>query len=504
VSTEEETKILKEGLDTDPTLDALGNSAVACVRREQILTKWRAQIKQAVSEGAGYEEYAAVLLSSTAAMTESEKLALKLFDNFKKLDLPCPKTKEVKAKQVSESMVSTSHILDVINVSYLGGDLDEDAGDRFWVPGNAMKTPNKSWQVVLKTGKQLIISETKSLDSKQSYVKQAFSNLNQREKKKIDQKLICQRKLEQADIENTLAMKARKERKEQDCEEFKLLMATIVKAIKLGLDFTFEEFKAMVDRLRKPYKTEMEGHIVTVTENEKSVMMKDSALEVMKTTILGEKHALLDDEETTTNKKTHTSTNNKAAVNTVMGADGITALHNTNGRNSRQNREAHAQKIALLKNETKTIAKTLTMIADRKSRCEAEWEKQRQRQQQQQSTAAAAATAAAVSQQQQQQRQRTNENNNNANVNSGNAEIIRDSEESAAENGSQTSTGIIGTIATQQICTGLNCTETTGKTPAVSNPTTHRAEPTGATVAQPTIVAPCTFTTKPLEVHWEP
>jgi hypothetical protein len=72
---------------------------------------------------------------------------------------------------VRKYIVSTSHILDIINVSYLGGNLDEDAGDRFWVPGNAMKMPNKSWQVVLKTGKQLIISETKLLDSKQWYVK---------------------------------------------------------------------------------------------------------------------------------------------------------------------------------------------------------------------------------------------------------------------------------------------------------------------------------------------
>jgi hypothetical protein len=178
-------------------------------------------------------------------------------------------------------------------------------------------------------------------------------------------------------------MKARKERKEQDCEEFKLLMATIVQAIKLGTDFTFEEFDAMVERHRKPYRTKIEGHIVTVTENDKSVMMKDSALEAIKTTILSEKCALLEDKETTTNKKACTN-NNKAAINTVMAADSITSLHNTNGRNLRQNREARTQKITSLKNETKMITKTLTMIVDRKSRCKAEWENQQQRQQQQQ------------------------------------------------------------------------------------------------------------------------
>jgi hypothetical protein len=37
VFTEEETTFLKEGLDMDPTLDALGNG----VRKEQILAMWR-------------------------------------------------------------------------------------------------------------------------------------------------------------------------------------------------------------------------------------------------------------------------------------------------------------------------------------------------------------------------------------------------------------------------------------------------------------------------------
>jgi hypothetical protein len=160
--------------------------------------------------------------------------------------------------------------------------------------------------------------------------------------------LIRQRKLEQTEKEDNLAMRARQERKEQDREEFKMMMATILASFKLGCAFTFKEFSAMVEQMRAPYQTEIEDHMVTVTENEKTVMMKESALQAIKTTILCEKRASAEEEETTTNKKA--CTNNNAAVNTVlMGADGITALHNTNGRNSRQNKEAHAQKIASLK-----------------------------------------------------------------------------------------------------------------------------------------------------------
>jgi hypothetical protein len=74
-------------------------------------------------EGANYKEYAPALSPSTAAMTKSDKLALKFFDFelvdvLKKLALHVPKTKqEEKAKQVSESLVSLSHISDVINAS---------------------------------------------------------------------------------------------------------------------------------------------------------------------------------------------------------------------------------------------------------------------------------------------------------------------------------------------------------------------------------------------------
>ena len=51
--------------------------------------------------------------------------------------------------------------------------------------------------------------------------------MNRLQKKKQDQKSIRQRKLEQAELENTLASKARQERKENDREEFKLLMKMI-------------------------------------------------------------------------------------------------------------------------------------------------------------------------------------------------------------------------------------------------------------------------------------
>ena len=100
VLTDDEWTILKGDQEMDATLLAIGVGAVACVKGEQILGKWRKRIEQAVSEGTDYEEYASVLLPATAATTASEKLTMKLLHfelvDVKKLDLPIPKTKEEK------------------------------------------------------------------------------------------------------------------------------------------------------------------------------------------------------------------------------------------------------------------------------------------------------------------------------------------------------------------------------------------------------------------------
>jgi hypothetical protein len=92
-------------------------------------------------------------------------------------------------------------------------------------------------------------------------------------------------------------------------------------------DFTFQHYSAMIERMGAPFKMEIKGHIVTVTEDEKAVMMKDSMLEVIKTTILGEKHDLEEEQQNNTYKKAHTNT---AAVPTGRGQNGFGATQFTN------------------------------------------------------------------------------------------------------------------------------------------------------------------------------
>jgi hypothetical protein len=199
----------------------------------------------------------AILLPNAVVKTDSAKIAMKLLAfqlvDITKVALPEPETKKETAKKCSEFIVTTAHISDAIKVSYLGGD-KENAENKFWVLGTAYKMPNKKWQVVLNTGKVVLILESELLDSKRCWdVKKAFNNLNRLQKKKKDQKSIQQRKLEQIELENSLVNKApRQERKQNDCEEFKLMMQLIVEAIKKNKDYTFEEYSVMVERMRAP------------------------------------------------------------------------------------------------------------------------------------------------------------------------------------------------------------------------------------------------------------
>jgi hypothetical protein len=76
--------------------------------------------------------------------------AMQLLDfqlvDITKVALPEPKAKI--AKKYSENILMTAHISDAIKTAYLGGDKEEDeedSEDQFWVPGNALKMPNKMW-----------------------------------------------------------------------------------------------------------------------------------------------------------------------------------------------------------------------------------------------------------------------------------------------------------------------------------------------------------------------
>jgi hypothetical protein len=416
----QEKALLRDGLMLNATLSDLGDVAVACIRGEELLKKWRMQIVEAVDEGEDIHEYARVLLPASVATNEVELIALKLVE-FQRVDvsqiaLPGKKTKAEEAHETTKRIVGSTHVTDPIRIAYLStsddseessldqSDDDQSVEEQKWLKGSAVKKANNKWKILLEDDTEFMVDESELLDSKKCYVEHAFKTLNREEKKRQACKARRQRMLKQKAREEDLKAQARIERRRSDHGEYTMLSNRLSQVLlsKGELAYEFDEFLAMVDRLRQPFRKEIDGYLVAVSEAGAAVMMQDSAIMVIKDKILGEKRK--NDDKSTPNKKQRTSTNN-AAVHTVMGANGVIALHHSERRNLRQNKEALDKSIKSFRNEEKYITKTLSMLDDRKKRCELALQKQRQ------SAALRQEQLEQQEQQEEQQRERRNENN---------------------------------------------------------------------------------------------
>jgi hypothetical protein len=175
------------------------------------------------------------------------------------------------------------------------------------------------------------------LDPKKWYVEKASTTADREQKCKAKQKDIHQHIKEHMELEKDLIDLARRERIEGDMKEYKDMCEIIVTAIKLdGKEgtCTYAHFTMMLLHLEEPFKTEIDGPTVTVTESNATVMMKDAALEAIKRKILVNNKKNNKNEPS---KKKHTNT---AACDTVFGADGFTAHSSTTGRDTRLTKQA--------------------------------------------------------------------------------------------------------------------------------------------------------------------
>jgi hypothetical protein len=110
--TEVEKEVLRAGLELDNEND-FGDSALALIRGEEILKKWRLAIEEGVSKGEKYEEYAKTLLpSGVLGMSDAMKIALKLVTfeivDISKVELSPKKTKEEKAREFTVNVINST------------------------------------------------------------------------------------------------------------------------------------------------------------------------------------------------------------------------------------------------------------------------------------------------------------------------------------------------------------------------------------------------------------
>jgi hypothetical protein len=406
-----EKKKMREGLNIQPEND-LGDHSAAIIRAVEILKKWREAIKHAVSEGESYEKYSKAYSPVNEVKTESEKLAMKfvVFElvDISKVSLSIKLTRGEKERQHTEDIIASTKISEAIQLTYCKPAEGSVAGTEVSIPGSATKTSETTWSVFLSNRVRFEVEEKDLLDNQQFYIqRRVFQAVSKEQKRKQDQKRIRQAKKEQVELEKELVRKAKEERKKGDLLEYELLIQTIVTRMEANVPVTysFEEFGQLALRLRAPFKAEVDGYRVNVTEHDAAVMMDDLALEAIKNKLLGgrEKRQLqAEARNNEPNKRQRTGGNQ--AVNTAFGETGPGALHQTSGRDTSQCKKAREQRLRGLGAERKSIETTLRQLKEKKLRCELAAERatrRREQQQQQQQQQQASQTA-------QQQHQQTN------------------------------------------------------------------------------------------------
>ena len=90
-------------------------------------------------------------------------------------------------------------------------------------------------------------------------------------------------------------------------------------------------------------------------------MLKQSAIKVIKKHVIGEKRRGANDNNNQTSKRQRSAT-----VPTANGADGLTSLHQSTGRDIRLNAAARKKKKCSLEAEAKNIDKGMKALEKRK------------------------------------------------------------------------------------------------------------------------------------------
>jgi hypothetical protein len=168
----EEKILLRTNLELNDRND-IGDYYVAEIQATMILAKWREHIANGVSEGNDEIQYATTCLPGSMARTDFEKFAMTLVKfeavDISKVPLPAPKTKEEKAREISETIVDLTPIARPIHISYRPDEPTDNTGpvdsSTAWQKGTAVKGKNSTWDVFLQNGDHFKFNSEQMLSS---------------------------------------------------------------------------------------------------------------------------------------------------------------------------------------------------------------------------------------------------------------------------------------------------------------------------------------------------
>jgi hypothetical protein len=365
--------VLRDGIDYIDTESDLGDLPFAILRAQEILAKWRDEVRTSVDEG---EEVVDITeanqpLPSNAA----QHLALEIVDlvvvDVDAIELPAEKSREQKALEITIDIVKTSFVADCIKVTYLSNSEEseesesgEPTPEMKMQEGRAIKTSladdpdQNSWNVTVRGenggGTTFTVTERVLLGGS-FIVERAYNDMTAEQKKKVLAKNKRMRKKEARAQETKLAGIARNRRKELEREEYK----NIIEIFASGRTYEFPEFEMMLAKMRKPFSCNIDGRDVTVTESDAAIMMEKSALNEISEILVSTKKRNNDADDNNTTRKRR---RNNAACNTTRGATGFDALHGAARRDHRDNAATLAKDIRTRVREKEQLQKTLTQV----------------------------------------------------------------------------------------------------------------------------------------------
>jgi hypothetical protein len=164
-----------------------------------------------------------------------------------------------------------------------------------------------------------------------------------------------------------LAEIARERRRESEKKEYK----NIVEIFRSGRTYQYDEFKEMLEKMRKPFSCTIEGRDVSVNEADAAIMMEKLALdEISKILVSNKRGADAGTNENPVRKKRR----NNAACNTRRGATGFDAIHGAARRDHRDSAKEREKRFKATTREKESIEKLLASIKERKEECEASYQ----------------------------------------------------------------------------------------------------------------------------------
>jgi len=138
----------------------------------------------------------------------------------------------------------------------------------------------------------------------------------------------------------------------------------------------WEECAAIFQKIAEPFKTKINGRDVTVNARDSAVLMHDLSLSRFADTILKQdesKEQESDQSASSRPKKRQKQNNNySATVNTTLGADGYSALSQTQCCDTECINKQDAMTSKKTTEQIKWIEATLTCVTKHKARCEKE------------------------------------------------------------------------------------------------------------------------------------